>query len=127
MRTMISVLTVTVLLAACQPRPAADRPEATTAVPGQPETVDLAQPPALAVNPSPSQPPLTAEGWGALKIGMTEAQAEKAAGGLKPQAEGAEPGDCRIRQLVAPVLPRIAQHRSPGGALGLGCRDLHGS
>ena len=103
MRTMISVLTVTVLLAACQPRPAADQPEVTTAVPGQPETVDLAQPPALAVNPPPSQPPLTAGGWGALKIGMTEAQAEKAAGGLKPQAEGVEPGDCRIRQLVAPV------------------------
>lgn len=103
MRTLISVLTLTVLLAACQPRPTAEEPEATTVVPGRPETVDLAQPPALAVNPPPSQPPLTSQGWGALKIGMTEAQAEKAVGGLKPQAEGAEPGDCQIRQLVAPV------------------------
>lgn len=103
MRTLISVLILTVLLAACQPRPAAEEPEATSPVPGQPETGHLAQPPALAVNPPPSQPPLTSEGWGALKIGMAEAQAEKAAGGLKPQADGAEPGDCQIRQLVAPV------------------------
>ena len=71
MRPMIPVLTVAVLLAACQPRPAAEEPDVTTAVPGDPASVDLAQPPALAVNPAPSQPPLTAEGWGALKIGMT--------------------------------------------------------
>lgn len=76
-----------------------------------------------AATPSaPATEPLTAEGWGALKIGMTETQAAAAVpGGFKPETTTGAPEECRMRPLVSQpdvwvmleksVVTRITAHQ----------------
>ncbi len=83
-------------LAACSEPAAPAAPASANPTSGESAPAAAAQPGPAAASPAPGQPPVTADGWGVIRVGMTRAELARVAGALPPYVEGGGVEGCEL-------------------------------